>query len=256
MLGAEPLTLQLVLVHGQIVSLLTATALSAMFARNSGYDARKLLGASLVLVPRCAVGQPWLFPTSASLCCSLASLWVPAVVCVCAAAELNCQHHVLFCCTGGSDGMLSALVDSFTTVPATLLGAYPSLPMLGGVRQALATALAAAVKVILASVLRTCPAAVLLLLALRPLHVLSRDEPCWPTPPNLQATSAVHGLVVAGGQVAMLCAAAGAGPMQQWDVLLLLNLLGANQSFRHSGEAMTPVCLPRYNSGRWGANAG
>ncbi|KAL4855616.1 Vacuolar fusion protein MON1 [Chlorella vulgaris] len=146
------LRMQLVLVHGQIVSLLTATALSAMFARNSGYDARKLLG--------------------------------------------------------GSDGMLSALVDSFTTVPATLLGAYPSLPMLGGVRQALATALAAAVK----------------------------------------ATSAVHGLVVAGGQVAMLCAAAGAGPMQQWDVLLLLNLLGANQSFRHSGEAMTPVCLPRYNS--------
>jgi hypothetical protein len=37
--------------------------------------------------------------------------------------------------------------------------------------------------------------------------------------------------------------------MQQWDVLLLLNLLGANESFRHSGEAMTPICLPRYNSG-------
>lgn len=38
------LTMQLVLVHGQIVSLLTATALSAMFARNPGYDARRLLG--------------------------------------------------------------------------------------------------------------------------------------------------------------------------------------------------------------------
>lgn len=35
---------QLILVHGQIVSLLTAAALSAMFARNPGYDARKLLG--------------------------------------------------------------------------------------------------------------------------------------------------------------------------------------------------------------------
>lgn len=43
--------------------------------------------------------------------------------------------------------MLSALVDSFTAVPAVLLGAYPSLPLLGGVRQALVTALAAALKV-------------------------------------------------------------------------------------------------------------
>jgi hypothetical protein len=36
--------LQLTLVHGQIVSLLTSTALHTMFARNPGYDARKLLG--------------------------------------------------------------------------------------------------------------------------------------------------------------------------------------------------------------------
>ncbi|EFN50835.1 hypothetical protein CHLNCDRAFT_141799 [Chlorella variabilis] len=130
---AEPpavMRMQLILVHGQIVSLLTAAALSAMFARNPGYDARKLLG--------------------------------------------------------GSEGMLSALVDSFTAVPAVLLGAYPSLPLLGG------------------------------------------------------ATNAVHGLVVAHGAVGAACPAAGVAPMQQWDVLLLLNLLGANQSFRHSGEAMTP----------------
>lgn len=54
---------------------------------------------------------------------------------------------------------------------------------------------------------------------------------------------------MAGGQVAAACPARGTAPLQQWDVLLLLNLLGANESFRHSGEAMTPVCLPRYNSG-------
>jgi len=41
---ASPPALQLALVHGQIVSLLTSTALQAMFARNPGYDARKLLG--------------------------------------------------------------------------------------------------------------------------------------------------------------------------------------------------------------------
>jgi hypothetical protein len=43
--------------------------------------------------------------------------------------------------------MLSALVDSFTAQPSVLLGAYPSLPLLGGVRKAMLTALAAAVKV-------------------------------------------------------------------------------------------------------------
>jgi hypothetical protein len=43
--------------------------------------------------------------------------------------------------------MLTALIDSFTAAPAALLGAYPSLPVLHGVRQALHTALAAAVKV-------------------------------------------------------------------------------------------------------------
>lgn len=43
--------------------------------------------------------------------------------------------------------MLSSLIDGFTSTPATLLGAYPSLPLLGGVRHALTSALAAAVKV-------------------------------------------------------------------------------------------------------------
>ncbi|KAL4420703.1 hypothetical protein ABPG75_010359 [Micractinium tetrahymenae] len=152
---AEPpavLRMQLTLVHGQIISLLTSTALNALFARNPGYDARNLLG--------------------------------------------------------GSEGMLSSLIDSFTSTPATLLGAYPSLPLLGGVRQALASALAAAIK----------------------------------------ATGALHGLVVAAGHVAATCGAPGLAPLQQWDLLLLLNLLGANASFRHSGEAMTPVCLPRFNA--------
>lgn len=48
---------------------------------------------------------------------------------------------------GGSEGMLAALIDSFTAAPAALLGAYPCLPLLGGVRQALLASLAAAVKV-------------------------------------------------------------------------------------------------------------
>lgn len=43
--------------------------------------------------------------------------------------------------------MLCSLIDSFTATPAALLGAYPSLPLLGGVRQALLASLAAAVKV-------------------------------------------------------------------------------------------------------------
>lgn len=70
-----------------------------------------------------------------------------------------------------------------------------------------------------------------------------------------QATGALHGLVVADGHVAAACTAPGLAPLQRWDVLLLLNLLGANASFRHSGEAMTPVCLPRFNPGgrsAWG----
>ncbi|PRW21034.1 SAND-like isoform X1 [Chlorella sorokiniana] len=145
------LRMQLSLVHGQIVSLLTSSALTHMFERNPGYDARRLLA--------------------------------------------------------GSEGMLCSLIDSFTATPAALLGAYPSLPLLGGVRQALLASLAAAVK----------------------------------------ATGAVHGVVVAGGAVAAACPAPGAAPLQQWDLLLLLNLLSSNQSFRHSGDAMTPVCLPRFN---------
>lgn len=59
----------------------------------------------------------------------------------------------------------------------------------------------------------------------------------------------MYGVVVAAGQVAAVCAATGVAAMQQWDMLLLLNTLGANQSFRHSGEAMTPICLPRFNPG-------
>ena len=44
---AEPpavLRMQLTLVHGQIVSLLTASAISGILGRSPGYDLRKLLG--------------------------------------------------------------------------------------------------------------------------------------------------------------------------------------------------------------------
>ena len=68
----------------------------------------------------------------------------------------------------------------------------------------------------------------------------------------------MHGVVVAGGAVAAACPAAGTPPLQQWDLLLLLNLLAANPSFRHSGDAMAPVCLPRFNPGGlgWGGGGG
>ena len=149
--------------------------------------------------------------------------------------------------------MLTALIDSFTTAPAALLGAYPSLPLLHGVRQALHTALAAAVKVRQGHVLPALTASPSTGKVAR-IALLQLDGATAHLPACLQATNAVHGLVVAAGCVAAACAAPGVPAMQQWDVLLLLNLLGANESFRHSGEAMTPICLPRYNSGaqqRW-----
>ena len=81
--------MQLALVHGQLTSLLTASAVANIFAKSPGYDARRLLG--------------------------------------------------------GADIMLDSLIGSFTTSPAALLGAYPSLPLPPAVRtqtsQALQTAL-------------------------------------------------------------------------------------------------------------------
>jgi len=182
--------------------------------------------------------------------------------------------------------MLRALIDSFTASPAVLLGACPSLPLLGGVRQALATALTTAVKVgrwanawlggvgeqvsfamSVTSYQQSAPCQspschVSTSFSSPPCHLaLTTSGPllclcCFPLRCSWQATAAVHGLVVAAGQLAAACPAAGVAPLQQWDLLLLLNLLGANESFRHSGEAMTPVCLPRFNSGRPDCNAG
>lgn len=56
--------LQLTLVHGQIISLLTSTALNALFARNPGYDARNLLGAPPGPQLRLPVGAPARLPAA------------------------------------------------------------------------------------------------------------------------------------------------------------------------------------------------
>ena len=138
---AEPaavLRMQLSLVHGQVVSLLTSSALSSIFRRSPGYDVRKLLGAG--------------------------------------------------------EGMLTSLIDSFSVSPAALLGAYPSLPLLAGVRSAVAAALAAAVR----------------------------------------AAHALFGLMVAGGAVVAVSAATGTPQLQQWDILLLLNFLHSSGTLRQA----------------------
>lgn len=70
--------MQLALIHGQLTSLLTASALNSIFTKNPGYDARRLLG--------------------------------------------------------GSDIMLESLINSFTSTPAALLGAFPSFPLLPTLR--------------------------------------------------------------------------------------------------------------------------
>lgn len=83
--------MQLALVHAQITSLLTASALTAVFKRNPRYDARSLLQ--------------------------------------------------------GSEPMLNRLIDSFTSNPAALLGAYPSFALSPGVRREVDKTLQTAVQV-------------------------------------------------------------------------------------------------------------
>jgi hypothetical protein len=65
----------------------------------------------------------------------------------------------------------------------------------------------------------------------------------------VQSSGALLGLVVSAGQVVSLAAAAGAArrpPLQQWDVLLLLNFLHANESLKRA-ETFSPLCLPTFN---------
>ena len=152
-LGEPPpvLRMQLALLHGQVASLLTAAALTSIFSKSPGFDARRLLG--------------------------------------------------------GADAMLDSLVRSFTSSPAALLGAYPSLPLLRGVRTAVLQAVRSAV----------------------------------------QSTRCLFGLLVgAGAVVATAASPAAKQPLQQWDVLLLLNFLASNEGLKRA-ETLTPLCLPSYN---------
>ena len=102
---------------------------------------------------------------------------------------------------------------------------------------------------------KLCPATCLFLPL--PCRAGANMSPPHPTPhPPVgsaasQATGAVHGVVVAGGAVAAACPWPGLAALQQWDLLLLLNLLGASPSLRHSCEALTPISLPRFTPGGW-----
>ena len=143
--------MQLALIHGQLTSLLTASAVNSIFTKNPGYDARRLLG--------------------------------------------------------GADVMLNSLINSFTSTPAAILGAFPSFPLLPSLRTALSENLKSAVAV----------------------------------------SNSLFGLIISGGCVVALESSIPRQRMQQWDVLLLLNFLKSNQSLRQAETVFTPLCLPTYN---------
>lgn len=150
---AEPpavLRMQLAMVHGQVTSLLTASAMAAVFTKSPGFDARRLLG--------------------------------------------------------GADVMLDSLISGFSADPSALLGAYPTLALMRGVRTAVLQSLRHA----------------------------------------MQASGSLFGLMLGAGCV-VASAAAGRQPLQQWDVLLLLNFLNSNESLKQA-ETITPLCLPSYNA--------
>jgi hypothetical protein len=143
--------MQLALIHSQLTSLLTSSALNSIFAKKPGYDARKLLG--------------------------------------------------------GSEAMLKSLIQSFTSSPAALLGAFPSFPLHPTLRTPILENLKAAIV----------------------------------------ASSSLFGLIISGGCVVALKSSNSRLRMQQWDVLLLLNFLKSNQSLRQAETSFTPICLPTYN---------
>lgn len=144
------LRMQLVLLHGQLTSLLTASAMDHLYTRNPGFDARRLLG--------------------------------------------------------GADVMLDALIRSFTASPAALLGAYHTLTLPRAVRSII--------------------------------HGLLKEATV--------ASKALFGLLIAGERVVGVTSTV-KEPLQQWDILLLLNFVRSNVNKFKMAETITPLCLPMYN---------
>jgi hypothetical protein len=109
---------------------------------------------------------------------------------------------------GGADAALRALAASFLASPAAAFGAPRALPLPAAARRAAAAALRAAAR----------------------------------------AGGALFGVLAAGDAVVAAAAADGraAGALDPWDAVLLLNMLASNRGLR-LGEALAPVCLPRYN---------
>jgi Second Longin domain of FUZ, MON1 and HPS1 len=143
--------MQLALIHGQLTSLLTASAINSIFLKNPGYDARRLLG--------------------------------------------------------GSDVMLESLINSFTSSPAALLGAFPSFPIEPLLRTTISENLKLAI----------------------------------------ETSNSIFGLIISANCVVALESLSSKQRMQQWDVLLLLNFLKSNTSLRQAETVFTPICLPTYN---------
>ncbi|KAL6784656.1 hypothetical protein ACKKBF_B02675 [Auxenochlorella protothecoides x Auxenochlorella symbiontica] len=141
---APVLRMQLSLLHAQLESVLTRSALGVLFRKAPSYDLRRLLG--------------------------------------------------------GTEKMLDALVCSWARSPAALLGAYPSLALPQPRRRVLATHLDIA----------------------------------------LGSTRGHYALLLGPAGVVALAAAPGRPPLTQWEVLLLLNIVGV----LGDEEALTPVCLP------------
>ena len=144
------LRMQLVLLHGQLTSLLTASAMDHLYTRNPGYDARRLLG--------------------------------------------------------GADIMLDTLIHSFTASPAALLGAYHTLTLPRAIRSSIQGMLKEATV----------------------------------------ASNSLFGFLIARERVvAVTCTVK--EPLQQWDILLLLNFVRSNLNKLTVAETITPLCLPTYN---------
>jgi hypothetical protein len=109
---------------------------------------------------------------------------------------------------GAADAALRALAASFLASPAAAFGAPRALPLPAAARAVAAAALRAAAL----------------------------------------AGGALFGLLAAGDAVVAAAVADGraTGALDPWDTLLLLNMLASNRGLR-LGEALAPVCLPRYN---------
>lgn len=89
------------------------------------------------------------------------------------------------------------------------------------------------------------PAALLGAYPSLPLPATVRSQTSQALQTALTSSRSAFALILSGDTVAAL-AYTGKQPLQQWDVILLLNFLKSNQSLKQA-ETFTPLCLPTYN---------